>query len=545
MTIGKYPDGVPPQWRIDESFLSKGTFPRFQDISQKVGIRGQSLAGGTCVEDFDNDGWLDIITSSWGAYDQIVFWKNTGEGSFINASDQLGLEGITGGLNLIHADVNNDGLADIFVMRGAWLFGEGKIPNSLLLNLGNGQFSDVTQEAGLLTYAPTQNAVFADFNLDGWIDLFVGNESTAEKAYQNELYLNRGNGTFVNVIGAIPFSTIAFLKGCAAGDINNDGWPDLYLSNYNGPNMLLLNRGVDAQNIPQFENVAQAAGVEEPIISFPVWFWDFDNDGWEDIFVSSYGDGSLAVARDFVRNAKGQSLGGHPRVYRNTGAGAFRDVSVQMGMTQNIFTMGCNYGDLDADGYLDFYLGTGNPEFSSVVPNKMFHNVNGKKFEDVTGPGGFGQIQKGHAVGFGDFDHDGDEDFFQSLGGALAGDIYEDVLFENPIGQDQSWMVIKCRGVKSNTAAIGARVILTVSTPKGKRKIYRTVSTGGSFGSSSLQLEIGLGDATAIDALEITWPHTSRPQQTFENLELNRYMEVTEGNAELVYLKIHAVSFKK
>jgi hypothetical protein len=303
------------------------------------------------VEDFDNDGWLDIITSSWGADDQIVFWKNTGEGSFINASDQLGLEGITGGLNLIHADVNNDGLADIFVMRGAWLFGEGKIPNSLLLNLGNGQFSDVTQEAGLLTYAPTQNAVFADFNLDGWIDLFVGNESTAEKVYQNELYLNRGNGTFVNVIGAIPFSTIAFLKGCAAGDINNDGWPDLYLSNYKGPNMLLLNKGVDNQSVPQFENITQAAGVEEPEISFPVWFWDFDNDGWEDIFVSSYGDGSLAVARDFVRNAKGQSLGGHPRVYRNTGAGAFRDVSVQMGMTQNIFTIGCNYGDLDADGY--------------------------------------------------------------------------------------------------------------------------------------------------------------------------------------------------
>jgi hypothetical protein len=367
----------------------------------------------------------------------------------------------------------------------------------------------------------------------------------ADAVYQNELYLNRRNGTFVNIIGAIPLSTVAYLKGCAAGDINNDGWPDLYLSNYNGPNFLLLNRGVDGQNIPQFENIAQSAGVTEPEISFPVWFWDYNNDGWEDIFVSSYGDGALAVARDFVRNAHGKALGGHPRVYRNTGKQTFVDVSAQMGMTQNIFTMGCNYGDLDADGYLDFYLGTGNPEFSSVVPNKMFHNVAGKKFEDVTGPGGFGQIQKGHAVGFGDFDHDGDEDFFQSLGGALAGDVYEDVLFENPIGQDKSWIVLQLRGVQSNRSAIGARVKLTVKTPGGSRTIYRTVSTGGSFGSSSLQLEVGLDNATAIESLEVSWPYYSIPRQTFKNLELNRYVEITEGVGEPVYLEVNQVSFKK
>jgi hypothetical protein len=216
-----------------------------------------------------------------------------------------------------------------------------------------------------------------------------------------------------------------------------------------------------------------------------------------------------------------------------------------MGMTQNIFTMGCNYGDLDADGYLDFYLGTGNPEFSSVVPNKMFHNVAGKKFEDVTGPGGFGQIQKGHAVGFGDFDHDGDEDFFQSLGGALAGDVYEDVLFENPIGQDKSWIVLQLRGVQSNRSAIGARVKLTVKTPGGSRTIYRTVSTGGSFGSSSLQLEVGLDNATAIESLEVSWPYYSIPRQTFKNLELNRYVEITEGVGEPVYLEVNQVSFKK
>lgn len=546
MTIGKYPDGVPEDWRIPEAFLhSRKTFPRFRDISQSVGIRGQNLAGGVCVADFDNDGWLDILTSSWGENDPLTFWKNDGKGGFINASKELGLDGITGGLNMIHADINNDGLADVFVLRGAWLFGEGKIPNSLLLNLGNGRFADITEQAGVLTFAPTQTAIFADFNLDGWVDLFVGNESTTQGTYQNELYINRGNNRFVNVISAVSVSSVAFLKGCAAGDFNNDGWPDLYLSVYTGPNKLLKNMGTDANGIPQFKDVAEQAGVQQPDISFPCWFWDFNNDGWEDIFVSAYGDGALAVSRDFVRNAIGKKLGGHPRVYQNNRDGSFSDVSGRMGLSENVFTMGCNYGDLDADGYLDFYLGTGNPAFSSIVPNKMYRNNAARTFEDVTGSGGFGHIQKGHAVAFGDFDRDGDEDIFQSLGGALAGDVYEDVLFENPIGQDKSWTVLKLQGVRSNRAAIGARVKVTVQTPGGKRSIYRTVSTGGSFGASSLQLEIGLDDATAIESVEITWPVQAQTKQVFRDIPINQYVYITEGNDAPQYPEMPSVAFRK
>lgn len=546
MTIGKYPDGVPQRWRIPEAHFASGArFAKFADISRKAGIKGASMAGGVIIEDFDGDGWLDIMTSSWGKHDHLVLWKNNGNGTFSNISEGMGLKGITGGLNMIHADINNDGLPDVLVLRGAWLFDQGNIPNSMLLNLGNGAFRDVTEEAGLLTYAPTQTAVFADFNLDGWIDLFIGNESSSMRAYPSEFYLNNGDGTFRNVTNRIGVNTQIFVKGVTTGDINNDGWPDLYLSNYRGANMLLLHKGLNADGIPQFENIASAAGVEEPMISFPTWFWDFDNDGWDDIFVSAYGKGPLTVAKDFVHNAKGVQLDAHPRMYRNKGNNTFADVTRAVGLTDNIYTMGCNYGDLDADGYLDFYLGTGAPEYTSVVPNKMFRNNSGKRFDDITAAGGFGHIQKGHGVAFGDLDRDGDEDIFHVLGGAYDGDLAENVLFENPIGQNRSWTVLQLYGVSSNRLAIGARVKITLDTPGGTRILYRTVSTGSSFGTNSLQLEVGLGDATAIREIEVRWPVKAQTVQVYRNVRINTYLRITEGLEVIEYLDFKPAVFSR
>ena len=414
------------------------------------------------------------------------------------------------------------------------------------MNLGHGKFADVTQQAGVLNFAPTQAAVFADFNLDGWIDLFIGNESFPSAPYPSEFYINNGDGTFRNVINEVGFPIEGYIKGCAVGDVNNDGWPDLYISKMNAGNMLLLNKGPNADGIPQFRNIGAQAGVTEPRVSFPTWFFDYNNDGWDDIFVSAYGDGGdeLLAAHDFVLNARGQRLNGYPRIYRNNGDLTFTEMSKAMGLNENVYTMGCNYGDLDADGYLDFYLGTGTPEYSSVVPNKMYRNNAGKTFEDVTASGGFGQIQKGHGVAFGDLDRDGDEDLFEVMGGAFHGDVYEDVLFENPIGQDQSWVVLRLHGVQSNRSAIGARVKVSVTTPEGTRSIYRKVSTGGSFGSSSLQLEVGLGDATKIDTIEITWPTKAQAKQAFHDIPLRKYVDITEGNDTPVYPDVTPVQFK-
>src|SRR5687767_15342184 len=141
----------------------------------------------------------------------------------------------------------------------------------------------------------------------------------------------------------------------------------------------------------------------------------------------------------------------------------------------------------------------------------MFRNHGGRVFEDVTTSGGFGHLQKGHGVSFGDLDNDGDQDIYEVIGGWFSGDSYQNVLFHNP-GHGNRWITISLEGVRSNRMGIGARLKIRVSTSKGPRDIYQTVSSGGSFGDSSFQQETGLGDATAIESIEVTWPVTGRTQ---------------------------------
>lgn len=168
--------------------------------------------------------------------------------------------------------------------------------------------------------------------------------------------------------------------------------------------------------------------------------------------------------------------------------------------------MGCNFGDLDNDGFLDFYLATGDPSYFSIVPNKMYHNVNGEKFEDITYSAGFGHIQKGHAIGFGDLDFDGDQDVYAVMGGAFEGDVFGNLLFENPIGNKNNWINIVPEGTKSNRSAISGKIIITIDENGKEIKIYHSVGTDASFGGNSIMAEIGLGKATSIKKLEIKWP---------------------------------------
>jgi hypothetical protein len=187
--------------------------------------------------------------------------------------------------------------------------------------------------------------------------------------------------------------------------------------------------------------------------------------------------------------------------------------------------MGAGFGDLDNDGWLDCYFGTGAPEYQTLLPNRMFRNDRGRRFQDVTTSGRFGQLQKGHAISFADFDRDGDQDIFEELGGAFPGDTYMSVLLENP-GHGNHWLGLKLDGVESNRSAIGARV--RVDLPG--RSIYRVVNTGTSFGDSPLELHIGLGDAKSIGAVQIQWP--SGKLQKLTGLNLDRGYRIKEGNDE-------------
>jgi hypothetical protein len=502
-----------------ETFNSEYEIGRFEDIAPRLGLNTRSLAGGSIMEDFNRDGHLDLMTSSSGLRDQLRYFQNNGKGFFIDRTAEAGLLGLTGGLNLSHADYNNDGYADVLVLRGAWMGTQGRYPNSLLRNNGNGTFDDVTDEAGLLSFHPTQVGVWADFDKDGWVDVFIGNESKTDDPHPSELYKNKGDGTFVNVARLLGNTDLGFVKGAAWGDYDNDGYPDLYISRLGAPNILMKN-----ERAKTFRDVTKQAGVAEPIHSFATWFWDYDNDGWLDLFVAPFKTTMLGdIAAVHLGLPHGAEL---PRLYRNKGDGTFEDTTSSARLNRTVLVMGANFGDLDNDGYPDCYLGTGEPDLRALLPNRMFRNAGGHSFQDVTTSGGFGHLQKGHAVSFGDIDNDGDQDIYQVMGGAYEGDAFRNVLYRNP-SHGNDWITLSLEGVRSNRAAIGARIRIEAETAGGPRVIHNSISTGGSFGSSSLQAEIGLGRVSLIRQIEIMWP--SGVKQTLNALAKNRRYVIREG----------------
>ncbi len=532
---GDFPSGVPERWRLSDERLGTGApFPAWRDRAPELGINVLDLAGGAVVDDFDGDGDLDLVSSTWDPCDHMKAFRNEADGTFEDVTQEWGLAEQLGGLNLSHADFDNDGRLDLLVLRGAWLLGEGKIRNSLLRNVAapdGPRFVDVTRAAGMAEPAfPTQTAAWADANGDGHLDLFVGNESTRGNPSPSQLFLNEGDGTFREEAQRAGVTNLRYAKGTTWGDVDNDGDPDLYVSNF-GENRLYLNDGAAAAGgVPTFRDVAAELGLTQPEReSFATWFFDYDHDGDLDLFVADYRSQAAQVTASYFGIEADE---GQPLLYRNLlveqGQLAFEEVSRKAGLRRPAMPMGANYGDLDNDGWLDIYLGTGEPDLASLMPNVMYRNRGGS-FEDVTFEGGFGHLQKGHGIALGDLDHDGDQDLFHQLGGFYPGDAFGNALFENP-GNDHAWITLLLRGTKANRTGVGARIRITLDTPDGLRTMYRLVSDGGSFGSSSLQQEIGLGSATALRELEIVWPG-SGTRQKVQGLELRSTYLVTEGGA--------------
>src|SRR5260370_9542778 len=177
--------------------------------------------------------------------------------------------------------------------------------------------------------------------------------------------------------------------------------------------------------------------------------------------------------------------------------------------------MGSNFGDCDNDGFLDLYLGTGDPDLSTLVPNRMFKNVAGRRFAEITASSGTGNLQKGHGVSCADWDNDGDVDIFIEMGGAIPGDRYHNMLYQNP-GQGNHWLTVKLVGKKTNRAAIGARIKVVTAAEK-PLTVHRHVSSGSSFGANPLQQTIGLAQAERVALLKIHWP-TSGTTQVFRDI---------------------------
>ncbi|HUB80754.1 MAG TPA: FG-GAP-like repeat-containing protein [Bryobacteraceae bacterium] len=511
MTLGTWPAGLPKEHLLAPSlFESAEDIGRFKDVAALAGLDLFSQAGGLIVDDFENDGLFDVVTSNWNFCAPMHFFHNNGDGTFTDRTAHSGLDTQLGGLNIVQADYNNDGCVDILVLRGGWEVPQRK---SLLRNNCNGTFTDVTKEAGLAQLTSTQTAVWTDINNDGLLDLYVGNENGP-----NQLFLNNGDGTFKDISHSSGTDVSGYTKAVIAADYDNDGWADLYVSNYRGENALFHNN-----HDGTFTDVAQEAGVPGSGHGFPAWFFDYDNDGWPDLFVSSY----VMSVEESVRTYMGlPHNSGSMKLYRNLGNGAFRDVTAEVGLDKVFMPMGANFGDVDNDGYLDMYLGTGDPSYAAELPNVLLHNQAGRKFADITASSGTGELHKGHAVSFADIDNDGDEDILEVVGGAVPGDAHAFRLFENP-GHGNDWISLRLVGVKANRSAIGAKIKVTVKNGGETRSIYRTVSSGGSFGASPLEQHIGLGKSAEIMSVEIQWPGDPAPQK-FSNVPKDRTIEIKQ-----------------
>jgi len=531
MTLGEYPEKVPPQYLIPtDRFASSVDIGRFDNVAPEVGLtsRGPNQAGGSVFDDFDGDGLPDLFVTSLDLDRGASLFINNGQGKFLDQSDAAGLADQIYALNAVRADFDNDGNLDVLLLRGGW---EKAMRMSLLRNLGNGRFEDLTIASGLNEPIASETAAWGDYDNDGLIDLYVGGEylppfpgggnSQPEARNRCRLYHNEGNNRFVDVAAKLGVENEQCTKGVAWGDYDGDGRLDLFVSNMNAP-ARLYHQEADGT----FRDVGPKLGITGPAHGFACWFWDYDNDGQLDIYVNDY----TSTLAEFVAVSLGTPLEqpSRPCLYRNLGNGAFRDVTAESGLDRDMMPMGCNFADVDNDGFLDVYMGTGRMALEVLVPNLMFKNDAGQKFVDITTTSGTGHLQKGHGISFADWNCDGNVDLFVEAGGAVPGDRAYNLLFQNP-DHGNNWLKVKLTGAKTNRAAIGARIKATIAAADGtERSIYRTIGNNGSFGGNSLVESIGLQDATSVKELQIIWP-TSGTTQTFRDIACNQAIEITEG----------------
>ncbi len=513
MTLGEHPAGVDPRFviNLDKFLASQFDIGRFRDVGHEAGLDRFNQAGGAVMDDFDGDDRLDVAVTSMDPTQAMSYYHNRGDGTFEDRSEAAGVTGQLGGLVCYQTDYNNDGRLDLLIARGAWL--PFPIRPSLLRNEGGGRFTDVTEQARLSEPLNSNAAAWADYDNDGWLDVFIACEKQP-----SHLYRNRGDGTFEEVAGraGVLGKEVEFNKGCAWIDYDNDRDPDLFVNSMSGLPRLYRNDG------GRFTDVTGAMGIDGPRGGFSCWAWDYDNDGWLDLFATSY-DRSLA---DVVRGLLGQSHYRYSsRLFHNDLGRRFEDRIREAGLDMVFATMGSNYGDLDNDGFLDLYLGTGDPDLGTLVPNRAFKSVDGQRFAEITGSTGTGHLQKGHSVACGDYDGDGDVDIFIQMGGPLNGDRYHNILFQNP-GQGHHWLMVKLVGKKTNRAAIGTR-IRVVTAGDHPMTVHRHISSGSSFGGNPLRQTIGVGKASRVARLEVEWPG-SGTTQVFRDIDADRAIEITE-----------------
>lgn len=504
----------------------------------------ETMAGGVAVFDYDNDGSLDIFFTNGADILTLKktspkYWNrlfhNNGDGTFTDVTEKAGLAGVGYDTGVAIGDFDNDGYEDIFVA--------GVHGNTLYHNNGNGTFTDVTERAGLARpdkeYGPlwSVGGAWVDVNNDGLLDLFVVNylswdvnhepdckfmdkpEFCHPKFYKelpNQLFLNKGDGTFVDVSAQSGIrSHLGKGMGVGIADYDNDGLPDIFVANDKLFNSLFHNRKGKDGFVPVFDEVGFEAGVALPehgnlISGMGVDFRDLNNDGFPDISIVALDDETFPV-------------------YLNNTKGGFSEITAKSGMallSNPMSGYSPNIADFDNDGWKDIFVSRGDVQSPAMAgrrqidqPNTVFRNDPGGKWSALTEEAGFTARPPARHRGsaFGDLNHDGKLDLVVTALSAPA----EIWINDSPAGNH--WMELALQGTKSNRDAIGAKIKIVA----GAQTQFNHVTTASGYASSSAgPVHFGLGASKTADQIEIQWPSGTR--QVLNNVPADQILRIKE-----------------
>ncbi len=502
----------------------------------------ESLGPGCAFLDYDNDGWMDIYLVNSGPSDfytpaapiRNALYRNNRDGTFTDVTAKAGVSGGSFGMGVAVGDYNNDGYPDLFVTA----YGRA----ILYRNNGDGTFTDVTEKSGLATRGWTTSAVWFDYDNNGLLDLFVcsyveydlsrGGLACADrdkkdgrliyhycvphvfKPTASMLWRNNGDGTFSRVRDGLFDRALGKALGAVATDVNNDGFLDLFVASDTAQNFLFLNLGPKGWQENSLKAGVAFGATGNPRSGMGVDAADFNGDGFEDLLVANIDHEMYSL-------------------YENHKGYFFTDAAPDHGLAQATRLLsgwGAKFLDVDNDGRPDLLLANGHPddvialrapEVHYTQPLLLFQH-DGRRLRNVSAQAGavFAKTFAARGLAAGDFDNDGRVDALVGCNGGAP------LLLRNTTPKINHWAGLTLQGRSCNRDAIGAR--LTWSAGGVKRSRLR--NGGGSYLSSHDPREVlGLGRATAIDWLEITWPLPSGRTERLRNVPIDRYVTIVEG----------------